>query len=439
MRRTGHLWGLFLIGILTLAVVASGCISGETTQTMTQEQKEVLEVYHWWTAGGEKEAFDALAKKFQEKYPNIEVLANPVAGGGGVNLKMILQSLMLAGKPPDTFQVHAGYEMAPYVQGGMISPIDDIWTDDMKQNYPDTIEQMVIFSGHYYAVPINVHRANVIWYNKAIFDKYGIDPASIKTIDDLFAVAEKLKQNGVTPFALGDRNKWPATQVFEVLLVAVGGIDYYEKFINGEITENDPTLRKVLEYFVKYVEYSNSDHAAKTWDEACAMVYKGEAAMTLMGDWANGYFKANGWTPNADYGAIAIPANTYDLVIDTFVLPTKAAHPEAAKKWLSFIGTAEAQNTFNPIKGSIPPRIDAPLDPYDPIQRTFMKELRSQSTKLYPSIAHGSAAPEAFAASLNDIISELATTKDIDSAMSKIISAIQNDLIPNKIKEWDLS
>jgi glucose/mannose transport system substrate-binding protein len=244
---------LFLLGILGIAVVASGCISSETTQTSTQQEKEVLEVYHWWTAGGEKEAFDALAKKFQEKYPEIEVLANPVAGGGGVNLKMILQSLMLAGKPPDTFQVHAGYEMAPYVQGEMISPIDDIWTEDMKKNYPDTIEQMVIFNGHYYAVPINVHRANVIWYNKEIFDKYSIDPASVKTIDDLFAVAEKLKQNGVTPFALGDRNKWPATQVFEVFLVAVGGIDYYEKFINGEISENDPTLRGVFSFTPCYL------------------------------------------------------------------------------------------------------------------------------------------------------------------------------------------
>jgi glucose/mannose transport system substrate-binding protein len=213
----------------------------------------------------------------------------------------------------------------------------------------------------------------------------------------------------------------------------------FSKNPNKGYYKHAPTLRKVLEYFVKYVEYSNSDHAAKTWDEACAMVYKGEAAMTLMGDWANGYFKANGWQPNVDYGAIPIPAGTYDLVIDTFVLPTKAAHPEAAKKWLSFIGTVEAQNTFNPIKGSIPPRMDAPADPYEPIQRTFMEELRSQSTRLYPSIAHGSAVPEAFAASLNDIISELATTGDIDSAMNKIVAAIKNDLLPNKIKEWDLS
>jgi len=445
MRQISKKVGVFLLVFLVgLSVGASGCIGGEKTSTQTstqsptgESQKEVLEIYHWWTAGGEKEAFDAVAKKFQEKYPNIEVKANPVSGGG-VNLKMILQSLMLAGKPPDTFQAHAGYEMAPYIQANQLSPIDDIWTEDMKKNYPDVIEQMVIFNGHYYAVPINVHRANVIWYNKKIFDQYGIDPSSIKTIDDLFAVAEKLKQEGVTPFALGDRNKWPATQVFEVLLVAVGGIDYYEKFINGEISDNDPTLRKVLEYFVKYVEYSNPDHAAKTWDEACAMVYKGEAAMTLMGDWANGYFKANGWQPNVDYGAIIIPANTYDLVIDTFVLPAKAAHPDAAKKWLSFIGTVEAQNTFNPIKGSIPPRMDAPSDPYDPIQKAFMKELRSKSTKLFPSIAHGSAVPEAFAADLNDIISELATTKDINAAASKIISAMKKDLIPNKIKEWDL-
>lgn len=155
-----------------------------------------------------------------------------------------------------------------------------------------------------------------------------------------------------------------------------------------------------------------------------------------MGKWI---LQGKGWKPNVDYGAIPIPAGVYDLVIDTFVLPAKAAHPNAAKKWLSFIGTVEAQNTFNPIKGSIPPRKDAPADPYDPIQKSFIKELSSSETKLIPSIAHGSAVPEAFLADLNDIISELATSKDVNKAATEIINAMKKDLLPNKIKEWHLS
>ncbi len=443
------IYSLLLVFFLVFGVIASGCISsGTTTKTSATStatksgapEQNVLEIYHWWTAGGEKEAIEAVFKKFKEKYPNIEIKANPVSGGAGVNMKMILQSLILAGKPPDTFQVHAGYEMSPYIKAGQLTPIDDIWTEDMKKHYPQVIQQMVMFNGHYYAVPVNVHRANVIWYNKHIFEKYGIDPNSIKSFDDLIKVAQELKSKGITPFALGDRNKWPATHAFEVIMLSVGGVQFYQDFINGKITDpSNPTLKKVLEAYAEYLNYVNSDHAAKTWDEACGLVYKGDAAMTIMGDWANGYFKAKGWKPNVDYGAIVLPSDVYDLVIDTFVLPTKAAHPETAKKWLSFIGTVEAQNTFNPIKGSIPARNDAPLDPYGPIQKEFIKDLRSSSTKLVPSITHGSAVPPAFLSDLNDIISTFVTNKNVDETAKSIVNAVKQDLLPNKIKEWKLT
>ncbi len=471
MPYSRKLLALSLVAVFILGVAASGCISSKTSSSTSSTSSSVthkttttitstttstttttstitttttskiykMTIYDWWTAGGEKQAIDTLIKAFEKKYPNIKVIQNPVSGGAGVNMKMVLQVLMLAGKPPDTFQIHAGYAMEPYIKANQLAPIDDIWTASMKKNYPKILQQMVIFNGHYYAVPLDVHRANVIWYNKKIFEKYGINASKIKTFTDLLEVAKKLKKDGVTPFALGDRNKWPATMIFELAL-ASQGISFYQKFINGEITQSDlPTLKKVLQEVVEYVNYSNSNHADLTWDEACGLVYSGKAAMTLMGDWADGYFKVKGWKPNVDYGAIIIPAGVYDLVIDAFVLPAKASDPYATKKWLSFLGTVQAQNIFNPIKGSVAPRMDAPITPYDPIQKEFIKQLRTPGYILIPSIAHGSAVPPAFLTDLNNIISELVTSKNVNKVAQEILSAMKKDLIPNKIKEWKLT
>ncbi len=57
------------------------------------------------------------------------------------------------------------------------------------------------------------------------------------------------------------------------------------------------------------MEFVNDDHAALSWDQAAQLVADGDAAMTIMGDWAQGYFTSIGLKVNEDYGW-AIPART---------------------------------------------------------------------------------------------------------------------------------
>ncbi|MBM3702899.1 MAG: extracellular solute-binding protein, partial [Actinobacteria bacterium] len=70
-----------------------------------------LTVYHWWTAGGEKEAIDALFAAFLEEYPDVEIVENPVAGGGGDVMRAQIKTMIMAGEPPDTFQITYGTGM----------------------------------------------------------------------------------------------------------------------------------------------------------------------------------------------------------------------------------------------------------------------------------------------------------------------------------------
>ncbi|HVP17398.1 MAG TPA: carbohydrate ABC transporter substrate-binding protein, partial [Spirochaetia bacterium] len=41
-------------------------------------QKTEFTIFHYWTAGGEKEAIDELFKIFQQQHPNVKILENPV-------------------------------------------------------------------------------------------------------------------------------------------------------------------------------------------------------------------------------------------------------------------------------------------------------------------------------------------------------------------------
>jgi glucose/mannose transport system substrate-binding protein len=76
-----------------------------------------LTIYHWWTFGGEREAMNKIFEWYNKKNSDIEIVDNPIAGGGGITLKTVLLGLLAAKIPPDTFQSLSGAELKQYVGG----------------------------------------------------------------------------------------------------------------------------------------------------------------------------------------------------------------------------------------------------------------------------------------------------------------------------------
>src|SRR5438270_13705490 len=72
-----------------------------------------LEIFSWWTSPGEVEALDALYAVFKKATSSVDVVNAAIASGTGAggNMKAVLQTRMLAGQPPDSFQVHLGHEL----------------------------------------------------------------------------------------------------------------------------------------------------------------------------------------------------------------------------------------------------------------------------------------------------------------------------------------
>ena len=398
----------------------------ETATAAKPAEAKVLEIYHWWTSGGEKAAIDALVKVFNQKYPDVAVLQSPVAGGAGGPMRAVMKSLVLAGEAPDAFQMHAGYEGKPYFDAGNLDQISDLWTEQgFAAVIPKVVQDMVKFGGNYYSVPVNIHRVNVVWYNKAVLDASGIDPASLTIWDAFTAACDKLVAAGKAhPVSVGDSGKWTDTHVLEQI-IAGEGIDFYEDWVNGKVTSaTEPKLVHALETFKKYLGYVNPDHAALTWDQATAMVIKGDAAFNIMGDWANGEFLVAKKIYGKDYGTLATPgtAGMYGLCIDCFQHPKGVKHPQNSRNWLAVVGSKEGQDAFNPLKGSISVRTDADITKYGPYQVAAIADFKA-AQYMYPSVTHGSGAPEAFATKLNDIMSAFVDNKDVSAAATALTDA----------------
>ena len=200
------------------------------------------------------------------------------------------------------------------------------------------------------------------------------------TWDEFFTAADTLKAAGVTPLALGDKDGWTALNLFEQILLSQLGAEDYRGIWAGTVPWTDERVTAALETFGKALDYVNDDHSTLTWDQAAQLIVDGKAAMNVMGDWAKGYFTSKGWSPDVDFGWAPVPGTdgTFTVVTDSFAQPRDAANPENAQLWLATLASVEAQDAFNPLKGSIPARVDADRSKYDAYSTAAMDDFATR-------------------------------------------------------------
>jgi glucose/mannose transport system substrate-binding protein len=407
-----------------LETVKADIIAGKISTSPTALSGK-LEIFSWWTAGGEAEGLNAMFKIFSAKYPDVEIINATVAGGAGSNAKAVLATRMQADDPPDSFQVHAGHELLDsWVKAGKMEPISFIFSaNGWMDKFPQGVLDIISADGEIWSVPVNIHRSNVLWYNKQVFADNGL--AAPTTLDEFFAAAETLKAAGITPLALGDKDIWTATHLFESVLVGTMGPDKVKGLYTGETDWAGPEVKSALETFAKMMGYVNEDHAALSWDQAAQLVADGSAAMTVMGDWAEGYFKSIGQTPDVEFGYVPSPgtAGTFIMLSDSFGLPKGAPNRDAAVAWLTVCGSKEGQDAFNPLKGSIPARTDGDVTLYDVYLQSAMADFASN--KIVPSIPHGAAVSEGWVTAINDVMTLFVADLDVAAAQTGLVAACQ--------------
>lgn len=421
-----------LFGILvlfSLVLVIAACSDDSSSKSDGDSEKggdssgDKVEIFSWWTGAGEEDGLLALIDLFEEKHPDIGIENAAVAGGAGTNAKAVLATRMQGDDPPSTFQVHGGAELNDgWVAAGKMEPLDDFYKEnEWMDKFPEELIDLVSDDGHIYAVPVDIHRGNVLFYNMKVFEENGVEVPT--TFDEFFTAADKLKAAGVTPLALGDKESWPATMIFENVLLGVLGPDDYQKLFAGEIALDDDQVVEAAEKFKKMLGYVNEDHASRNWQDSAQLVANGEAAMINMGDWAKGYFVNDlEMETNKDFGYFAFPETDGDFVIitDTFGLPKGIENPKDVKEFLKVLGSVEGQDAFNPLKGSIPARVDADPAKYDQYGKDTMEDFKD--SRLVPSLAHGSAAAAGFVTKANQAVNIFVTQGDVDN----FIKALKN-------------
>ncbi|MFQ5576201.1 MAG: ABC transporter substrate-binding protein [Anaerolineae bacterium] len=288
----------------------------------------------------------------------------------------------------------------------------------MESAFPPDLLALLKYKGHYWGVPANIHRSNVLWYNQAVFDANGLTPPA--TFEEFATVADALQAAGIQPYVLGTKDGWEAAHIFEDVLAGTLGADGYKGLWTGETAWTDAGVTKALENFKMMMSYANSDHPALTWDGAGEYLINGTGGMMIMGDWTDGWFTSKGFS---GYGWAPPPGTkgTFVALSDSFSLPKNTPNPENAQNWLKVVGSKAGQEAFNPQKGSICARTDCDPNLFNAYLQSAMVDWSQDA--IVPSVVHGAAAIESWVTDYKDVITLFVASGDVAGAQAGLQQA----------------
>lgn len=434
--KNRKVWALLLLAALLLAACAPAAESRPTVGVEPPSEEEAappeegeemsseVEVFSWWTAGGEAEGLAAMIEVFGQQYPDIEFINAAVAGGAGTNARAVLATRLSAGNPPDSWQGHAGQEIiGTYVAAGQIEPLNDLYAEQgMLDVMPAALIPQISQEGNIYSVPVNIHRANVMWYNPTVLSDNGIAPPT--TWDEFLSVCATLEAAGATCLAMGEQ--WTSMHLLETVLLGVLGPEAYSGLWDGSTDWASPEVTSALETFNAVLDQTNSDASTLSWDQAAQLVADGDAAFTIMGDWAEGYFVSAGLAPEQDFGWAPAPGTdgAFQWLSDSFVLPVGAPHPDTALAWLTVAGSKEGQEAFNPIKGSICARTDCDPSLFDVYLQSAMQDW--QADTIVGSLTHGVVANDAWKSEIDTALGLFLADRDVAAFQDALVTAYES-------------
>ena len=202
--------------------------------------------------------------------------------------KTKLTTMMASDSEPDIiFTWPLGY-LENFVNGDKIVSLQKYLDEDedWKNSFNGGILEPLTYDGEVYAIPTQQCTA-IMYYNKAIFDKYGLEVPT--TYDEYVQICDTLKENGVTPVALASTadDAWLVSQYIQQLSDGIKGEDIFNSIKDGTGKWNDEGMVEAGKLFQEEVNkgYFEDGFTGVSREEAQLQFANGQTAMYFNGCW----------------------------------------------------------------------------------------------------------------------------------------------------------
>ena len=200
--------------VLSSLVVAVGAAQADEAKT--------LSVWDQQTNVTSSKLLRDASDRFEHQNPGYKVENSHILNDA---YKTKLKVAFGANQPPCVFESWGGGTLHEYVKAGQIVDLTPYLQKDpaYRGRFLPASWKAVTFDGKTYGVAAENASAAVIFYNKDIFQQYGLTPPA--TWDELMHVVQVLTSHNIAPFALSNKNKWTGSMYYMYLVDRIGGPD----------------------------------------------------------------------------------------------------------------------------------------------------------------------------------------------------------------------
>ena len=288
-----------LAAVLAAAMVAStGCVvmaaDGDTDYDVeNREYKDVTITLHtrWDAADVTGTLYQNIVDDFMKKYPGIKVESiNIPTESEWLNS----ESVLMADKSsmPNIIVEYGGSRVAGYVQENLIVDMDPYYEQypEWKERFNSIGDGMTDYTAYgvegTYGVPWSAYEV-MLFYNEDILNENGIDPASLKSWDDLMDACAKLKENGVQPFDMGEKDDYRFGHLHSVLNYKTYGCEMAEKLGSREVSYDGEEQKKIYDMIKDAVDkgYLGTNLLGNDDGQERSIFNTGGCAFITMGTW----------------------------------------------------------------------------------------------------------------------------------------------------------
>ncbi|HLY25987.1 MAG TPA: extracellular solute-binding protein [Aggregatilineales bacterium] len=439
--RKGYRFSLI---IALAAMITTLSLSGIVANAQATAAPVTINMWHISTAAIQGAYWQTIANDYMAQHPNVTIQFTVLENEA---YKAKLTTVIQAGTPPDLFWSWGGGVLWNYANAGLvrdISPELNANNGEWKNSFAaQAALNLYGQNGKYYGVPFDWGAVGV-FFNKALWKKAGLDPAKTPaTWDDLLTDVKALKAAGITPFIIGEKDKWPGHFFFAYLATREAGQKGFLAAYNQTGSFADAPFVKAFTDLKQLVDLNAFQDGALATDYSTAenLMGDGKGAMEVMGQFSianqiNDSTSKKGL--GADLGWFPFPVITggTGLATDVFGggdgLAVGKNAPDAAVDFLKFASSTKYQimGADPNIGVTVPPTVkgtDSAIT--DPILQTIIK---ARDSATYFQLYYDQFLPPATAGAVLDSVQAVFAGTDTPQQAAQAIQDAAKTELPLK-------
>ncbi|WP_082707928.1 extracellular solute-binding protein [Paenibacillus sp. DMB5] len=292
-----------------------------------------------------------LTEQYMKEHPNVTIELDTLNTD---QQKVKLKTQAASKEVPDITIVNPAAQMKPFVDAGLFAPLNDVLDQNgLKDTYQEGLLDYYSFDGNVYALP-DGNNIEVVYYNKELFEQAGIANTPT-TFEEMLQDVKILKEKGITPLAIGEKDSWTGSFLFmNILLRTNGGPGFLQDVLSGKKTFEDPAFIEAVDAFQQLVQAGAFPDGATSIDaNAGGNIFKsGKAAMWVIGSWETGAIDAS--SVAGKVGAFQFPTvngkgNPNEFMLapgSAFAISANSEHLAETKDFLNFFASNLPKKQF---------------------------------------------------------------------------------------------